>query len=196
MKLSIFHGHGKMKRPKALTEQSTERCGVLSTSAAVAFGTGSCQSSFHYTAWPKHSSSAMYRQLFLCLCFPKMMNLYKKTEGNWPSHWEVLVLLPNPVWASEHQYSEEVKEEHRSNLWSAFLHGFPPFLKSRGEITRLQMCSVEKGVECIPSPLVYVWSSCQPLARFIHLRPSSVLEILVFNLQLVLGHFLMVSRED
>lgn len=59
---------------KTLTEQSTERCGVLSTLAAVAFGASLCQSCFHYTAWPKHSSSAMYRQLFVrtsAFVFPK-----------------------------------------------------------------------------------------------------------------------------
>lgn len=86
MKLSIFHG--KMWRPKTLTEQSTERCGVLSTIAAVAFGAGLCQSCFHYTAWPKHSSSAMYRQLFVrtsAFVFPKWCTFTRKHKGIGPS---------------------------------------------------------------------------------------------------------------
>lgn len=53
----------------------------------------------------------------LCLCFPKMMYLYKKAEGNLPSHWEMLVLIPDPMWASEHQHSKVVQEEDRSHLW-------------------------------------------------------------------------------
>lgn len=113
----------------------------------------------------------------LCFCLPQMMYLYKKAEGNWPSHWEMLVLVPNPMWASEHQYSKEVQEKDRTHLWSAFPHGFPPFPKSRAEITRMQMCSVGKGVEWNPPPL---GRYCLTLARFIHLRSSSVLEILVF----------------
>lgn len=129
-------------RDQKLTEQSTESCDVLSTLAAVAFGAGSCQSSFSLHSLAK-AQQFCYVQTIICkdscFCFPQMMYLYKKAERNWPSHWEMLVLIPNPMWASGRQYSKEVQEEERSHLWSAFLmaslSSFP--LKSRGEITRM-----------------------------------------------------------
>ncbi len=51
---------------------------------------------FPYSALPKHHSPAIYGQIIcedLCLGFPKMTYLLEKTEVNWPSPWETLVLI-------------------------------------------------------------------------------------------------------
>lgn len=72
----------------------------------------------------------------LCFCLPQMMHLYEKAEGNWPIHWEMLVLVPNPMCSSEHQYSKEVQEEDRTHLWSAFLPSLSEGLPSLSEVKR------------------------------------------------------------
>lgn len=124
MKLSIFHGHVKMERPKALTEQSTERCGVLSTQQQWPLAQARVKALF--TTQPGQSTAALLctDNSFSAYVFPKWWTFTRKQRGIGPATGKCLFYYQIPC---EHlNISIQKKSKRKTDL----TYGQPFFMAS------------------------------------------------------------------